>query len=71
VHTPLAPRRGEGADGLDSWPLGVPQVPTMRINIWIVLGALLVLWAITRYTHYKKDPERICANDPTASICER
>ncbi len=38
---------------------------SMRINIWIILGILLALFAITRYTHYQKDTERICANDPT------
>ncbi len=40
----------------------------MRINIWIILGMLLALFAITRYTHYQRDTERICANDPTASV---
>jgi hypothetical protein len=43
-------------------------VTVMRINIWIILGMLLALFAITRYTHYQKDTERICANDPTASV---
>ena len=43
----------------------------MRINIWIVLGTLLVLFAITRYAIYQKDTERICANDPSATVCER
>jgi hypothetical protein len=43
----------------------------MRINIWIILGILLGLFAITRYAHYQKDTERICANEPTASVCER
>jgi hypothetical protein len=36
-------------------------VTVMRINIWIILGMLLALFAITRYTHYQKDTERICA----------
>jgi hypothetical protein len=58
-----APLRGKYADA--------PEVPTMRMNIWIILGILLALFAITRYTHYQKDTERICANDPTASVCER
>jgi hypothetical protein len=43
----------------------------MRINIWIILGILLMLFSITRYTLYQKDTERICANDATASVCER
>jgi hypothetical protein len=43
----------------------------MRINIWIILGALLALLAITRYTQHREDRQRICANDPTASVCER
>jgi hypothetical protein len=42
----------------------------MRINIWIVLGTLLLL-AITRYMQEDKDKERICANEPTASVCHR
>jgi hypothetical protein len=44
----------------------------MRINIWIVLAILLVLLAITRYAQYQRDTqERICVDDPTASVCER
>jgi hypothetical protein len=43
----------------------------MRINIWIVLGTLLALLAITRYMQHQGDTQRICANDPTASVCER
>jgi hypothetical protein len=43
----------------------------MRINIWIILGTLLALLAITRYMQYQRDTQRICANDPTASVCER
>jgi len=43
----------------------------MRINIWIILGALLALLSITRYTQYREDTQRICAKDPTASVCER
>jgi hypothetical protein len=50
--------------------MGAPRFPTMRINIWIILGILLVLFAIARYTKYQKDTKRICANDPTASVCE-
>jgi hypothetical protein len=43
----------------------------MRINIWIVLGTLLLLLAITRYMQEDRDKERICANEPTASVCHR
>ena len=43
----------------------------MRINIWIILGTLLALLAITRYMQHREDTQRICANDPTASVCER
>jgi hypothetical protein len=39
----------------------------MRINIWIILAALLALLAITRYMQHQGDTQRICANDPTAS----
>ena len=34
----------------------------MRINIWIVLGTLLLLLAIMRYMQEDKEKERICAN---------
>jgi hypothetical protein len=43
----------------------------MRINIWIVLGVLLVLLALTRLSQYQRDTQRICADDPSASACER
>ena len=43
----------------------------MRINIWIVLGVLLVLLALTRLSQYQRDTQRICADDPSASVCER
>ncbi len=39
----------------------------MRVNIWIVLAFLLVLFAITRFAHYQGDTRRICADDPSAS----
>jgi hypothetical protein len=42
----------------------------MRINIWLILGALLALLAITRYTQQlRQDTQHICATDPTASVC--
>jgi hypothetical protein len=43
----------------------------MRINIWIILAALLALLVITRYMQHEQDTDRICANDPTASVCQR
>jgi hypothetical protein len=43
----------------------------MRINIWIVLAVLLALLAVTRYLRHHGDTQRICADDPTASVCER
>jgi hypothetical protein len=46
-------------------------VALMRINIWVVLAILLALLAVTRYMRYQQDTQRICADDPTASVCER
>ena len=43
----------------------------MRINLWIILAALLALLAITRYLQDQQDTEHICADDPTASVCQR
>jgi hypothetical protein len=43
----------------------------MRINIWIILAVLLALLVITRYMQHEQDTDRICANDPTASVCQR
>ena len=43
----------------------------MRINIWIVLAVLLALLAITRLAQYHRDTQRICADDPSASVCGR
>ena len=48
-----------------------PRGSHVRINIWIILGTLLALLAITRYMQHREDTQRICANDPTASVCER
>jgi len=42
----------------------------MRINIWIILGTLLALLSITRYMQHEED-QRICVDDPTASVCHR
>jgi hypothetical protein len=43
----------------------------MRINIWIVLVVLLALLAVTRLWRYQHDTQRICADDPSASVCGR
>jgi hypothetical protein len=43
----------------------------MRINIWIILGTLLALLAITRYSLQERETQRICADDPSASVCQR
>jgi hypothetical protein len=43
----------------------------MRLNIWIIFAALLALLAITRYLQHQQDTRRICADDPTASACQR
>jgi len=43
----------------------------MRINIWIVLAVLLALLAITRLSQYQHETQRICADDPSASECQR
>jgi hypothetical protein len=35
----------------------------MRINIWLILGTLLALLALTRYTQQlRQDTQHICAN---------
>jgi hypothetical protein len=43
----------------------------MRINIWIVLAVLLALFAVTRLSQYQHERQRICADDPSASVCVR
>jgi hypothetical protein len=43
----------------------------MRMNIWIILAALLALLAITRYAQQGRGTQHICADDPTASVCHR
>jgi hypothetical protein len=42
----------------------------MRVNIWVVLAILIVLFGMTRYLRYHETPH-ICLDDPTASVCER
>jgi hypothetical protein len=43
----------------------------MRINIWVILATLLALLVIARYLQHHGDTQRICIDDPTASVCER
>src|SRR5262245_9653568 len=43
----------------------------MRINIWIVLVVLVALLAVTRLSRYQHDTQRLCADDPSASMCAR
>ena len=40
----------------------------MRVNIWIVLIVLIALFAVTRLLRYYQDTQRICADDPSASV---
>jgi hypothetical protein len=42
-----------------------------RINIWMVIAVLLVLFAITRYMVHERETPAICANDPSAPECQR
>jgi hypothetical protein len=54
----------------------VPKYPKwcgvglMRINIWIILGALLALFGITRYWQQEREAQNICAKDLIASVCQ-
>jgi hypothetical protein len=43
----------------------------MRLNIWIVLVVLMTLLAVTQLLRYQQDMQRICADDPSASVCSR
>jgi len=46
----------------------------MRINIWtilVVLLALLAVMAVTRLSRYQHDTQRICNDDPGASVWAR
>jgi hypothetical protein len=43
---------------------------TMRLNIWVILAALLALLLATRYLQHEGDTQRICADDPSASVCD-
>jgi hypothetical protein len=59
----VASRSLKGKTG--GWPA------LMRVNIWIVLAILLALLAVARYLHHQGETERICIDDPTASVCHR
>ena len=43
----------------------------MRVNIWIVLIVLIALFAVTRLLRYQQDTQRICTDDPSASVRAR
>ena len=43
----------------------------MRNNIWIVVIVLIALWAVTWLVRHQQDTNRICADDPSASVCGR
>jgi hypothetical protein len=40
----------------------------MRVNIWVVLIVLIAPFAVTRLLRYYQDTQRICADDPSASV---
>jgi hypothetical protein len=42
----------------------------MRLNVWVILAALLALLVIIRYMQQRETPA-ICVDDPTASVCHR
>ena len=66
------PNAGRGAYAIRAFRVtNRRQAALMRINIWIVLGVLLVLFAITRLLSHQQGIQRICADDPSASVCER
>jgi hypothetical protein len=50
---------------------GRQESALMRINVWIVLIVLIALFAVTRLLRYQQDTQRICADDPSASVCAR
>src|SRR5258708_34405485 len=42
-----------------------------RVNIWIVIAILLVLFAVTRYVMHERKISHICVNDPSAPYGQR
>src|SRR6516165_8903470 len=46
-----------------------PEVPhDARLNIWVILAALLALLLATRYLQHEGYTQRICGDDPSASV---
>jgi len=63
---------GDSMRGLSGYEIPQEQrAALMRINIWIVLIVLIALFAGTRLLRYQQDTQRICADDPSASVCAR
>ena len=55
-----------------AYQLGASFHPLMsRVNIWIVIAILLVLFAVTRYVMHERQISHICVNDPSAPECQR
>jgi hypothetical protein len=42
----------------------------MRLNVWLILAALLALLVVIRYMQPHETPA-ICVDDPTAPVCHR
>ena len=42
----------------------------MRVNIWVVLAILIVLFGTTRYLRHQETQD-ICLDEPNALVCER
>ena len=43
----------------------------MRVNIWIILEPCSRFWSSLDTCNTGEKTERICADDPTASVCQR
>jgi hypothetical protein len=41
----------------------------MRLNVWLILAILIVLFAMTRYSRHHPTPV-LCRDDPAAAVCE-
>ena len=74
---PVSPRVGRGAGATNNKSVRQRAIrgqrgrraALMRINVWIVLVVLIALLAVTRLLRYQQDTQRICADDPSASVC--
>ncbi len=61
----------------DNGSLAYPQASAAteslasRVNIWIIIAILLVLFAVTRYVMHEREISHICVNDPSAPECQR